>query len=481
MMRAYLALLVLTLSNWLSADNQTPTLSPVLTDRHLPFRVAIKKRDFELPMGVQSYIHATYDGKILLVTGRIGGLHGFTNESEDNFPIREQNTFVFVIDPVKKKTYTRSLLDPDSGLTTLQIDLLSVTAAQGYQKGKTLYITGGYGFNSATGNFDTKNALTAIDVPGLMHWVQKPYHCETAAEHIRQIFDDIFTVTGGYMNQTGDSPTLLIFGQQFDGFYTESSQDMPVYQNYTQQVRRFYINDDGTNLSITTLPPLPPSPDPNYRRRDLNVVPLIKRENNALVESFAALSGVFTPTTGIWTVPVEITANGFSSMADPDLPSTFKQGMNGYDCATFSLYSDKTDEMYVVLLGGMSYGYFEKAGHFLIFQTDDEVPFINQTTTIKIDCEGNYSQHLMKHGSYPYIASSTVNKGNELLFGSECEVILNEDIHKYPNEVLKLDCINEPTVIGHIVGGIASTMPNTNTQADSFQSKYIFEVIIEPK
>ncbi len=464
------------------ADNQTPTVSPVLPDNSLPFDIKIKVADFSLPVGVQSYIHGIYNDKWLIITGRMGGLHGFVNNSTNNFPVIEQNTTVFVIDPIRKQTYTRSLLDPQSGLTQAQVDLLSVTAAQGYQSGKTLYITGGYGVDSSTGNLNTKNSLTAIDIPGLIHWVTNPSPGETAAQYIRQIFDNIFKVTGGYMNQVDFGPTLLIFGHEFNGFYHDPLQVPPVFQQYTEQVRRFNIIDDGVTLSFTPENPLPSTPDPNYRRRDLNVVPIVKKQHHHKLEfEFAALSGVFTLTDGIWTVPVEITDQGNPSMADPNLASTFKQAMNGYDCATFGMFSKHTGDMYTILLGGMSFGFFAETTNGFVFETDPEIPFISQTTTIRTDKRGKYTQYFMKDGGFPFIASTTANPGNQLLFGSECEVFFLDRIPRYCNDVIKLDCIKKRTLIGYIVGGIASTLPNTNTQADSFPSTYIFEIYVEPK
>lgn len=463
------------------ADNQTDTISPVHSDKTLPFRVRLKKTHCKLPQGVQSYVHGISHNKWLIITGRIGGLHGFVKNSTENFPTKEQNTTVFVVDPIKKKTFSRSLLDPTSGLTQMQVDLLSVTAAQGYQSRDTLYITGGYGLNTATGGLDTKNALTAIDIPGLIHWVVDPSPGESAAQYIRQIFDDTFKVTGGYMNQAGENPTLLIMGHDFDGFYNDPIQQPPVFQAYTEQVRRFYINDDGVNLSITPESPLPSIPDPNFRRRDLNVVPVISKvNNNQLKRSFAVLSGVFTPTTGVWTVPVEVAGDGTPSMADPALPSTFKQGMNNYDCATFGMFSEKNGSMYIILLGGMSFGFFEKTKEGFQFKTDDKIPFISQTTTIRIDDSGKYTQHLMRNGGFPTIRSKKVNPDNCLLFGSEAEVFLSHKVSKYDNDVLQLDKIKKPTVIGYVLGGIASTLPNTDTQADSFPSRYLFKVVVEP-
>jgi len=464
----------------ISADNQTPTLSKIHSDRCLPFRIKLEKADFKLPIGVHTYIHGIHHDKWLIITGRIDGLHGFVENSTDNFPTTLQNTMVFVIDPIKKKTITRSLLDPESGLTQEQVDLLSVTAAQGYQSGKTLYITGGYGVDSATGNLDTKNALTAIDIPGLMHWVTNPSPGETAAEHIRQIFDDIFKVTGGYMHKIEDHPTLLIMGQEFNGFYADPLQQPPEFQQYTKQVRRFHIHDDGINLSFTPEISLPTIPDPNFRRRDLNVVPVVREVNKKLKKSFVVLSGVFTLTTGVWTVPVEINAYGVPGMADPALSSTFKQAMNHYDSATFGMFSKKTGDMYTILLGGISFGFIKETKKGFTFKTDEEIPFINQTTTIRIDKRGNYTQHLMKDGGFPLIRSKTIHRGNPLLFGAECEVFLLNGVPKYSNDVLKLDSIKKKTLIGYVVGGIQSTVPNTETQADSSPSRYLFKIFVEP-
>lgn len=477
-----LSLLMLGIGSWapVLADNQTSTTSKIHSENSLPFRIKLIKADFKLPMGIQSYVHGIHNDKWLILTGRIDGLHGFVENSKSNFPTSRQNTIVTVIDPFKKKTYTRSLLDPESGLTQKQVDLLSVTAAQAYQSGSTLYITGGYGVDSATGKLDTKNALTAIDIPGLIHWVVRPSRGETAAQHIRHIFDHTFKVTGGYMNKVGNHPTLLVMGQEFNGFYNDPSQNPPVFQKYTEQVRRFHIHDDGVNLSFTPLDPLPSAPNPNYRRRDLNVVPIIKKVNHKLRGGFTVLSGVFTPSFGIWTVPVDITPRGFPSMENPTLPSTFKQGMNNYDSATFGMYSKKTGDMYTILFGGISYGFFKKTQEGFKFTTDSEIPFINQTTVIRIDKNGNFSQHFMEKGGFPFIPSKTRHKGNPLLFGSECEVFLFKKVPKYENDVIKLDSIVLPTLIGYVVGGIKSTLPNTKTKADSSSSEYLFKVIVEP-
>ncbi len=76
--------------------------------------------------------------------------------------------------------------------------------------------------------------------------------------------------------------------------------------------------------------------------------------------------------------------------------------------------------------------------------------------------------------------SRAVNIGNLLLFGSECEAILLKKVPKYDNDVIELDSIKKPTLIGYVVGGIVSTVPNTQSQADSSPSPYLFKIIVEP-
>ena len=448
------------------AQHQTDTVSPILPSSGVPFSIQIQPAAFSLPSGLQSFVVGKSGGKWLLLAGRINGLHGFDN-SNNNFPANTQNTTVFVVDPALNTVATRLLDDPESGLTQGQIDTLSVTGAQSYQSGNTLYMTGGYGVDTATGDFTTKNALSAIDVRGLMHWVSNPGNGETAAQYVRQIFDPIFQITGGVMVQ-GRHQALLVFGQDFEGAVTGASTGA-----YSGQVRRFRIVDDGLHLSIVAKKALPANPDPNFKRGNLNVVPIVEQNR----KGFVAFSGVFTPTNGIWTVPVEITRKGGSTMADPANAATFKQGMNNFICPTLELYSRKQGNSYTVLMGGISFGFFQSG----VFATDAELPFINQVTTIKRDRHGMFSQHLMD-GEYPVIPSTGSNPGNTLLFGAAATLIPTDGLPRYKNGVLKYDKLgSRPVVAGYIVGGIQSTLPNTNTASDTAASPYIFTVTLVPR
>lgn len=275
------------------------------------------------------------------------------------------------------------------------------------------------------------------------------------------------------MFQVGDSPTLLIFGQDFEGFYILDTFNGV----YTEQVKRFRIYDNGHDLSFAPEPFLPLVRDPNFRRRDLNTVPVVRRIHNKVTPAFVSFSGVFTPSFGIWTVPVEISKNGVPSMADPLNPNTFKQGMNNYACANLGLFSKKSRESFTIFFGGISFEYFSNGYLF----SDGDLPFVNQVTAIKIDEEGKFTQYIL-NGNYPVILSTQSNPGNQLLFGASADLISVDNLPKYSNDVIKLDCIkNHRTLVGYIVGGIQSTLPNTNTTSDSAASPYIFKVWLVPR
>lgn len=451
-------------------DNQTPDITPVIVDGTLPYQVVIEQENFTLPSGIHSYVSAIYKNQWLLLAGRTNGLHNFNNDN-NNFPPSAQNTTVFVVDPETGSVFTKSLTDPSSGLTQAQIDTLSVTSPQFYQTGNTLYITGGYGVDTANGTFGTKPVLTAIDIKGLIHWVTSPSNGETAAQYINQLIDPIFQVTGGYMQQSNKNLTLLMFGQNFIGYYLPGSNGI-----YTEQVRRFKIHDSGKNLSVHIKDPAPEIRNPDYRRRDLNIVPVMHDLYGTPLPATIAFSGVFTLSGGAWTVPVLIDYWGNSTMSDPADPSTFKQAMNNYACAFMSSYSNNTKTSYVTLFGGISFGFFTNG----VFSTDSELPFINQITTITLDKNGNYAQYLMDN-EYPVILSTGSNPGNQLLFGAAAKFFPASDVPSFDNGVFELDKLGkEPLLVGYIVGGIMSTLPNTNTGSDSAASPYIFRVTLQP-
>lgn len=110
-----------------SAQDQTPTVTPIDLSGNVPYRITLREYDIgsaELPR-LHSYAAGHVDGKWLLIAGRTNGVHDIDQGGLDSFPPEFQNRDVWVIDPVAKQSWRRSLgdpagpaVDPASGLTT---------------------------------------------------------------------------------------------------------------------------------------------------------------------------------------------------------------------------------------------------------------------------------------------------------------------------------------------------------------------------
>ncbi len=487
------------LFNTCYGQNQTSYVTEPLSESSLPFKLQIDLAPFSLPVGLQAFVSGQYLDEYVLLAGRTYGLHGF---SEDTFPVKAQNTTVFVLNLKTQTIISRSLSDPSSQLTQEQIDQLSVTNALFYQPNhsNTLYVVGGYGINSITKKRETKSTLTAIDLPSLINWVKQKPKAKSAALCLRQISHPLLQITGGVMCQANlHQPMLLVFGQNFDGNYVDTASN----GTYTYQIRPFQIVDTGKNLSIHPSPQF--ALDPIYRRRDLNVVPVIKKLRNSLHPYFVAFGGVFTPGNnfGAWTVPIEIDVDGTSKSLTLSTPKPFAQGMNNYECANIGLYSEKTQDMYTIFFGGISFFYSINRGIYSqdgSFCEDFDLGFTNDVTTIRIDEQGNYSQYLMSATfppiptdfgscplpSYPITCSNVVTQRSPvLLFGASALFLPAPNLPLYPNSVIALDQLGDkPILLGYIVGGIKSSAVETCSaigNVDTLPSSSIFSVTLIPQ
>jgi len=467
----------------LYGQNQTSYVTFPLPEYGLPFRLSIEQASFSLPVGLQAYAFGSYKQEWLLLAGRTYGLHGFEG---DTFPVSSQNTELYVLNLEAGTIVSRSLTDPQSGLSQEQIDQLSVTNAFFFQGNgsATLYMVGGYGFNTATGDYDTKSVLTAIDLPNVIKWVKKKPQSKSIAKCIRQVSDPLLQVTGGVLYQANPhQPYLIGLGQNFSGRYHTGSNGI-----YTQQIRLFQVIDTGGDLLVQ--PYSQPAAISTYRRRDLNIVPVLKKRGNALQQAYVALGGVFTPglDAGAWTIPIEIAPDGSSSMQDPANPNTFAQGMNNYHCPHVGLYSAKTDEMYTLLFGGISFLYSVNGGFYSpggSFVEDAELGFTNDVTAIRIDSSGRYQQYFMS-AAYPAITPSFgTDPGPELLFGATASFFPSGSLPRYSNGVVAWDALgSDPILLGYIVGGIQSAMVETESEignVDTHSSNYIFTVTLIPQ
>jgi hypothetical protein len=68
------------------------------------------------------------------------------------------------------------------------------------------------------------------------------------------------------------------------------------------------------------------------------------------------------------------------------------------------------------------------------------------------------------------------------LFGASSVFIPTDGLPTFSNGVISLDKLDKkPVFAGYIVGGIASTIADTNCTTDTQASYYVFKVIISPQ
>ena len=346
-------LVFLCLAGFAHAQHQT-ALDPPVVGGTLPYQISLH----EISMApapvptLHSVAAGKWQGQWVLLAGRTAGLHGLTGNS--GFDPQYENRQVWVIDPVSHQTWSKSLAEtnPASGLTNDAVDSLSSVNTQFHQTDDTLLVAGGYGYKRSVADYKTYDTLTSIDLPGLVAWVKQTAGSETsqAADHIRQIRNTYFQVTGGSLEKL-HGEYQLVMGQNYDGRYR------PFFNGvYTRQVRRFQVNESPSGLTVPAESMLPTPPQDAYRRRDLNVTTIIEAgaQPGEYLERAVAYSGVFTPDNGAWTVPVVIAPGGVVTMDDPDAPDTLRQGFQIYHCAKVGLYHRATREMHVVMFGGIT-------------------------------------------------------------------------------------------------------------------------------
>ncbi len=448
-------------------DHQTSTFSPVSIHSNLGYQISLRPVDLGIPElpTLHSYAVGTYEGKWVMLAGRTNGLHAFTGSGQVNFPPQSQNREVWVIDPDSGQSWHRSLQDSNSGLSANDLAALTSTNNQFLQVGDRLYMTGGYGA-SATSGFDTHDALSAIDLPGMVDWVTTG--TGMATDHIRMMRDELFRVTGGAMYEM-NGRVQLVFGQSFRGGYVPNREG-----DYTRQVRSFSLVDDGVTLGVTDVAQTDPRPE--YRRRDLNVFPTLQTQpDGTLAEGLTVLSGVFTDSFGAWTVPVEIDAAGNTSMADPSNPATFRQGMNNYHSAKLGLFSESSSQMHEILFGGITVmDYDPNSGQFI---QDNDLPWTNSITAVVRDEVGQYQQHLL--GEFPAVFDQD---NHRLRFGANAEFLLQDGVEAFANGVINQDALTSATVLGHIYGGLFANAPHVRDVpgAVSGASNIIWEVTYLP-
>ncbi|MDA9056318.1 hypothetical protein N9K49_00530 [Flavobacteriaceae bacterium] len=429
------------------------TLASCNSSTQEQFTIQIEPFSISEAPGIQSYaLGKTSDGKWLVLGGRIDGLHKI--RPFEAFLKKENNTSVFVIDPVASKTWLTDL----SILPAAIFEQLQSTNQEFQQRGNTLYVIGGYGYSESKRDHITYPNLTAIDLDGLANAIINKANIST---YFRQITDDKLAVTGGQLGLLNDI-FYLCGGQYFEGRYNPMGPNHgPGFtQKYTNEIRTFKIADDGNNLSINNYSA---NQDiQNLHRRDYNMVPQIFPDNS---KGFTMFSGVFQYDANIpWLNTVDVIESGYK------VNNEFNQLLSQYHSAKVPIYNSETKEMMTVFFGGLSQYQFGENGKLI---KDDEVPFVKTISMVTRNLDGSMIEKDLGIKMPTFLGS-----------GAEFIPVSDETIY-LENDIVNLNTLKqEKTLIGYIYGGIESSAENIffrNNGTQSIASNQAFKVYITLK
>ncbi len=419
-------------------------MSHMLNAQSSPFRIELEAYPIDGLPGVQSYAHGEYNGAWVILGGRTDGLH--RRQPWATFDEAGNNRDILVIDPGSKEFWHASL-DP---LPVHLQDQLSSTNMEFHQEGPTLYVMGGYGYSRTIDSKLTYAMLTAIDLPGLVAAIKAN---GDITPYFRSLTDTGFAVTGGHLQKIGDV-WYIVGGQNFEGNYNPMGHGTFV-QTYTDAIRRFRLEDDGTTMNVTHLSPWEDAAA--LHRRDYNVLYQVFPDGKA---GFTAFAGPFRPDVDLPFIDViNATPDGYA--VDPD----FAQYYNHYHCATLPLYSAEANEMHSLFFGGIAQ-YYESEG---MLVQDNEVPFVKTIARVTRTSDGRMTEYKLPVEMPGYL-------------GASAEFILDPDVPRDEYGIIRLDELPaERTLLGYIFGGIESTAPNIfwiNTGTESIATPAIFKVYI---
>jgi len=409
-----------------------------------PFQITLEPLQISGLVGLQAFAFGQHDGKWLVMGGRLDGLH--RRQPWATFDEAGQNKQLTVVDPVAKQKWSVAL----TSIPVAMQEQLSSTNMEFHQEGDYLYIIGGYGYSNTSGDHITYPNLIAVKVSEVIDAV---INGTSFVPFFRQITDEQFAVTGGYLNKIYET-YYNTGGQRFEGRYNPMNN--PTFtQEYTNSIRKFILTDNGTDISVTHLPTITDAE--NLHRRDYNVIPQVMPN---LQEGLTAFSGVFQVSADLpFLNCVNIDSSAYYVNND------FSQYYNHYHCANIPLYSAATNEMHNLFFGGISQ-YYDSAG---ILVQNNNVPFVKTIARVTRDANGTMSEYKL-----PIEMPA--------LLGAGSEFIPADNLPAYPNEVIKLDALtSDSTLLGYVYGGINSTEPNifwVNDGTQSTASNEIFKVFL---
>ena len=426
----------------------------------IPFTISVKNPSAtdNYPT-LHSFTFGQSEGKWLMVGGRTNGFHR-TSTPESTFPTKTANASIWVMDHTTQEVKS-------TPLPAAVEQHLRSTNMLFYQDGDWLYCLGGYGSNcdnDAPECYQTWPKIAALNVPSIIDKIWNSTAAPEISGDILTLDDERMRITGGGLKKIGDY-FYAVFGQNYNSIYKGGVTGI-----YTEEVRKFKIENDGSSLKITDYkaykdPSGATGVETQYHRRDLGVVSAVRSDGS---EGISVYGGVFTKDDGGWMNPIYIDQSGANVKVKID--SSFKQKFNQYECAHVLMYDQDSKNMFTSFLGGISYYYFDKEGKEVASNTNNWLPFVDIINTIVRRADGSSLEIPQK--------SPAVMPG---LLGSNAVFVPAKDITMYGENVEIIDYTKLPkgeTMVGYMYGGIEASSPQASQINPTVASGKVYEVYV---
>ena len=456
----------------------------VEAEADVPYTLTLEPFKIEGLIGVHSGAHAEYDNKLVLLAGRKNGMHAFPPQRGEgaeiwSFPPDQANDSIYVVDLAGRRLLGAAAVD---SLPKAIANQLRSVGPQFFDEDGKLYVVGGYAPTDDGSSMQTLDQVVAIDLPALIEAVTSGTKLDAkfVKEHIAVGNHPALAVTGGAIGVLGEH-LLLAFGHMYNGLYTTGGGG--AQQEYSQSVREldFAINAGKVVVTYIGKAPNPPStspqplPDGPYHRRDYTLLPVLASDGSPRIGAFG---GVFKGGRMEGYVnPVYIAAEAGAGEGASAGKLSFKlseeadssQLLSQYETAVIPVYSTRRKAMYTTFFGGISQFHWDPTARKLVqdppdFGKDppqDGLPFINSISTLRVGGPGNGDFIHLNEQFPPLGGQPTCHGSVDALaeFGGTNAIFVMAAGLPVDNEVILLDKLAAPTVIGHVLGGIAATSP----------------------
>lgn len=392
--------------------------------------VDVRVEPVQLPYftGIQSYAWAMQDDHLIMIGGRLDGLH--KRRPFESFDPAGNNAVIYVYDLESGEGFTADV----NALPYPLSDQLESTNMEFYQDGETLFLVGGYGYGAQLQAHTTYPVITAVDLPCLITQMRggaAPRSCFTWLE------DERMAVTGGQLSKLDDGRFYLVGGQYFDGLYNPMgpTHGPGFTQQYTDEVRRFSIELQNGVLSIEDYEAW--HDELNLHRRDYNLTRVTRADGS---KALIAFSGVFQHMVDLpFLNAVVIDTSGYR------VDNDFTQYFNQYHSAHVTLHDGSKGENHVVFLGGIGQFYLDAEGKMI---EDQEVPFVKTISGVTMSVSGELREWALTETMPGYL-------------GAGAEFIPNQEILDADGLIRMDDWVqNREYLLGYLVGGIDSDVAN---------------------